>query len=125
MTLLFTPLVSAKEKMHKNLVRYLPKTKIFSYNPLYPVSYKNENSFDTLKVKSQIDENGFVVDVQILQSIGINILDSIAIKTAYKYRYMPDYSDGKPTTCWIKEDIVFDTLSFLNEGEVPPEIIEF
>ena len=128
--LLFASIVAAvANDIHRakgnNLIRYAPQKKIFSYYPQYPAGYKKINKSDTLKVKSQLDKRGYVKEVELLKSTGSDILDTIALTTASKYRYAPGYSEGKPIECWIEENIIFDTVNYLKDEEVQPEIISF
>lgn len=99
--------------------------KRITYNPPYPSTICNLGRHDTLFVQSLVNDEGYVENVLIEKSTGVDELDSIAIKAAYSFVFKPAHHRRKPVYGWVKSQVVFDNTLSLEAGEIYPQVVKF
>jgi TonB family protein len=87
-------------------VEVIIPTPIRRITPVYPEKCKKEGIEGTVVLEIKIDEEGNVIDVQVLKSVHPD-LDKAAMEAIKKWKYKPVLKDGKP------EPVVFAvTINF-------------
>lgn len=78
-----------------------------SRTPSYPLVARRRGWEGTVTLQIQLDQDGRVGEVEVLESSGYEILDQEAEKTVRGWRYGPAYQNGNPIGCLIKVKITF------------------
>jgi len=76
-------------------VEVIIPTPIRRITPVYPEKCKKEGIKGTVVLEIKIDEEGNVMDVQVLKSVHPD-LDKVAMEAIKKWKYKPVIKDGKP-----------------------------
>jgi len=92
-------------------VEVIIPTPIRRITPVYPEKCKKEKIEGTVVLEIEIDEEGNVMDVQVLKSVHPDI-DKAAIQAIKKWKYKPVLKDGKPAPVvfavtinfWLREN---------------------
>lgn len=76
-------------------------------HPAYPESALREGLEGTVWVRVLVDENGNVTEAVVIKSVRKD-LDQAALESAWKIKYRPARSRGKPVPVWIVYSITFE-----------------
>lgn len=80
--------------------------KIYDFNPKYPLVLKKLKKEGSVKVKLLIDENGFLVDKEIIYYTNDLFLKSV-LETLDKSKFSPALIKGKPIKAYGILNIIF------------------
>lgn len=75
-------------------------------HPAYPESARKEGFEGTVWVRVLVDENGDVADAVVIKSARQD-LDQAGLESAWKVKYEPAKSQGKPVPVWIVYSMTF------------------
>jgi protein TonB len=75
--------------------------------PPYPPTSKRLGEQGTVRVRVLIGADGLAQDAQLAQSSGYPRLDTAAVDTVRKWRYVPGKRGGIPETMWFTVPITF------------------
>jgi len=75
-------------------------------HPTYPESARREGIEGTVWLRVLVSESGDVVDVVVIQSLREDF-DQDAVENAWKVKYAPAVSQGKPVPVWMVYSITF------------------
>lgn len=75
--------------------------------PDYPEMARKMGLEGRVAIRALVDTLGDVRDVQLAKSSGVEILDSAAVKAAWKCRYSPGIQNGRPVWVWVTYPVVF------------------
>jgi len=80
-----------------------------SVTPDYPTEAANEGIEGTVWVKALIDKTGTVIDAIIFKDSGKGAgFEEAALNAAYKTKWKPAKSDGKPIAVWVTYKLDFN-----------------
>lgn len=85
-----------------------PPQMIQNVQPAYPAAEKEARIEGTVVIKALIDKDGAVVKAMVEQTSHDDALDKSALEAAYKNKYKPAVSEGKPTAVWVAYKVIFD-----------------
>lgn len=75
-------------------------------HPTYPQSARREGIEGTVWLRVLVSENGDVVDVVVIKSLREDF-DQAAVEKAWKVKYAPAISQGKPVPVWLVYSVGF------------------
>lgn len=85
-----------------------PPSPLFQLDPAYPYTAKRANVTGKVSVMFLVDENGNVLEVNILRADPEGIFEE-SVKTALaKWKFIPGKLQGKNVATWISTNIVFE-----------------
>jgi protein TonB len=103
--ILFSYSMSAQEELDK-----MPKIKggiaELVKNVKYPKAAKEEGIMGKVFVKAKIDENGDVIETEVVKSVNED-LDAAAVKAVKLTKFIPGEKDGKKVTSEVTIPIKF------------------
>jgi len=76
-------------------------------HPTYPESARGEGLEGTVWLRVLVDENGAVSQAVVIKSVRED-LDQAALQSAWKIKYAPAKSQGKPVAVWMVYSITFE-----------------
>jgi protein TonB len=77
--------------------------------PPYPASAQRQDQQGEVILQAYVDESGRVVEVKLVTSSGVPVLDEAALEHVKKnWRYKPATKGGKPIGFWQDIRIIFD-----------------
>jgi len=76
-------------------------------SPKYPRRARKLGYEGVVILDVQVDENGVVNDLKILESSGHEILDNAAVSSVKRWQFEPGTSNGKKVKMWVKVPIRF------------------
>jgi TonB family protein len=75
-------------------------------HPAYPESARREGIEGTVWLRVLVSESGDVVDVVVIKSLRDDF-DQAAVENAWKVKYAPAISQGKPVPVWLVHSITY------------------
>lgn len=88
--------------------------------PLPTIPAKVDPLYFTLKMKMQIDEEGSVRQVKLINSIGDETWDSLATRAVMKWKFSPALAGNKPCKVWVNQKVAIrlDEPVYLSLAEI-------
>ncbi len=88
---------------------------LYVYTPKYPKKALNRASLGLVWVRALVDSLGHVARSEVRTSSGDPVLDSTAVRAAYKNRFKPAVRvNGQEVACWVTYRVDFD-IDFGNQ----------
>ena len=93
---------------HRAPVSYSDKFALLrAVEPVYPMDARQEGIEGAVTVEMLVDENGFVVEANVLSLMGPDSFADSALHAVRQFLFEPPTENGEPTQIWVRLRIKF------------------
>ncbi|GAB6068503.1 hypothetical protein JCM13664_18230 [Methylothermus subterraneus] len=84
-----------------------PPQPVATFSFTYPPQAKKANLQGYVLLAVQVDEQGRVIEAQVLESSPPGVFEQSALEGIRRWRFSPARAKGKPVAAWVQQKIVF------------------